>query len=448
MSSRGLPKKGKRRPEEAAGSSTSGLQTADDYYEKASENEESGDRWLSSDLSKALRFYQKAFALYLQAIELDPAHTDAKYNASRLLFSVYTDYIKNEGVNLSDLSNCEEALNRSDFSVVKPIEQVAQFYSQCLDSPNWDLSFNAALCFFEYAEKTASKDFGTALQAADRAKQLLEKTLDDQIAAVQNEDDEVTQDEVLETCIECYRLAAAVNEAVYTEEMSNSADQILLDLITRADQVVSELVDVDEEDLNEARMAKLEYLASRGTDFASMQQAWQSDLEESGEKLMLEAGSYRTLLGKLADANAAISDDDKWEVLTQMDRLYRQALTLLKEDLEDSEEEDQKSSILAQIAAVFIEQADIALERSQLSSETALKYRATLQKNSRSLLKNAMTFAKKSAGLRESALGKLLRTKRLREAVARLSVLEQKPPPLNVEQELIDLQEIDAYKSN
>ena len=47
-------------------------ETVDQCFNKGTEEEESGDRWITSDLSKALRFYQRAFDLYQKNTKDEP----------------------------------------------------------------------------------------------------------------------------------------------------------------------------------------------------------------------------------------------------------------------------------------------------------------------------------------------------------------------------------------
>ena len=144
-----------------------------------------------------------------------------------------------------------------------------------------------------------------------------------------------------------------------------------------------------------------------------------------------------------------------------MDRLYKQAYRILKAELDEyklrkkKDHGDDSSNIISQICTIFIEEADIALERSNLTScDIALKSQSVLVKNFHALLKNAVIYSKKSGGLRESIVGKLMREKRRREALIRMCIADGKTSVAELNsiigfkhwpQEVQDLAEVAQY---
>lgn len=73
--------------------------TAEEFLDAGTELEDNGDRWIasSSDVPKALRFYQKAYDHYLRAIQLGkvgPIVNDAAYNVARMQYVIYLKVVK------------------------------------------------------------------------------------------------------------------------------------------------------------------------------------------------------------------------------------------------------------------------------------------------------------------------------------------------------------------
>jgi len=65
--------------------------TSSDFHDLGVSLEESGERWLSGDTAKSLRFYEKALEAYNTALRLDPTNFDAGYNKARVLYITGTD---------------------------------------------------------------------------------------------------------------------------------------------------------------------------------------------------------------------------------------------------------------------------------------------------------------------------------------------------------------------
>lgn len=450
-------------------------ETATQFFDRGTEEEESGDRWITSDLSKALRFYQRAFNDYIKALNLDSTHLDARYNASRLLFSVYTEYIKNDGVNLADLTNCDDALAGNESSVIQPLNQIASFFQNSIevgqnnDELPWDLYYNAAICYFEYVEDMTrngyetDSQFSQAVDMMKRSESLFLTVLQFQIQelgtlvdamngkVVETEDNETdgkTEDtilpsSVLETCLNGYRLVETMYEDACNTNRIELVQTASSDFIQHMDSAVSNLLDqfsteqyegipaLTEDEVYELKLTKISYLASQATDFKSCDSIWSEPLENRPEKMLLEAESYRTILDKIDESQSTIEDSIKWDVLTHMNKLYKEAYKQLKSQLNlykagRKDSGDEKSDILSQICSIFIEEADIALEKSSLQYKPALDYHDLLVKNCHSLLKNALIFSKQNGGLRESISGKLVRAKRRREALTRMCIIEGK----------------------
>ncbi|KAI5956863.1 hypothetical protein KGF54_000481 [Candida jiufengensis] len=130
--------------------------TSEEWLEQGSIDEESGDRWLGSDIPKALRFYQKAYHSYLKSIA-EGGEQDAYYNSCRLLLQVYL-LIKEDGLVLENLSGIDE-LYVSD-SILANLEQILELHRKSLKviGDNSDLLFNTVIVYIEILEASASND--------------------------------------------------------------------------------------------------------------------------------------------------------------------------------------------------------------------------------------------------------------------------------------------------
>lgn len=161
--------------------------TTEDLIEEGAANEESGDRWLSTDLAKALRFYQNAYSDYRNAISADNsgfvALQDAYYNALRLLFLVYTQYSKNDSIDVTKLSNVEEVLTGDENSVVQEISAILVAHERSMavgpGSAPSDLLYNSVLVYTDAIDDT--DDAGLVEQYATKGLALVKEVLKVQV---------------------------------------------------------------------------------------------------------------------------------------------------------------------------------------------------------------------------------------------------------------------------
>lgn len=257
--------------------------TFEEFHDAGADNEESGDRWLGSDLAKSLRFYQKAYVNYLDALSCAPSsppNWDCSYNCARLLFHVYHTYTVGDGVNVQDLSNVDEVFARGSRSVLQPLSFIIDSHRQLLEliqnsgqiaSP--DLQFNTAIALTEAIEVHLCMEdtpFSVLVLFAQEAINLLHHLLETQLndmaqfiselqLAFTNEqngmdhanmpqdefkpkgseqftnDDSVIQPiDLLETVVAAYKLSTALKEAANTlQEVGIAAETMLrLDMIS------------------------------------------------------------------------------------------------------------------------------------------------------------------------------------------------------------------------
>lgn len=165
-------------------------QTAEEFLEQGSIDEESGDRWLGSDLSKALRFYNKAYEAYLKSIEVSKfADLDSYYNSSRLLFHVYNHYT-NSGIKYYQLTNIDEVLGAGNYSVVQELPLIVRAHEKAIDVAtnageklSTDLLYNTALVYVEVLEYHQDKydaNFDDLLSLSIKAQELLKNVIEQQ----------------------------------------------------------------------------------------------------------------------------------------------------------------------------------------------------------------------------------------------------------------------------
>ncbi|KGK40236.1 hypothetical protein JL09_g648 [Pichia kudriavzevii] len=429
--------------------------TAVDFNEQGMVFEESGDRWFSSDLSKALRFYYRAHESYKQALKLDPLLNGALYNLPRLEFEVYNKFTKDESVISDDLINCADALNScGPEGLFKDIQSLCKSFEVSINILHqagkaefieWASYFNMAMCYFEYIENMGNdpsclQNLGLKnelILTVQRCISLFDKVFCHMTNVLNNNaiDETVNLEAAAVVCTESYRMLASVYETLYNADLVAVMDSITSDFITKIDSFASTLsIDIIPPDtLTTLKIAKLMLNASRHQDFGQFLQVWSSEneLNEILEKQLLEASSIRSFLEKYETNDIQIPLEIKWSVLSVMANQYRVINNKLREEItllenSKSSENDALSSKISLLCSVFIERADIDLERSLMETPDAMQHKSILFNNCKNFLKNALIFSKKSGGLRESISGKNIRKKKQREALMRLCLIEGK----------------------
>ena len=432
--------------------------TADEFYDRGVDSEESGDRWFSSDLAKSLRFYYRAHQDYLNALRLNPVNADALYNLPRLEFEVYTKYIKDDSVILDDLENCADALNDNKAgglfqdipSLCRSFEASIQTLQQSGNDSliGMDFYYNTAMCYYEYIDTLCADTQNIeslsseteVVKAIERCIMFFSKyffSIRSVISGENEKDDDLQTDleSAANACIESYRMIATVYETIFSQQLIDTMSLVTDGFILQVDSFAEELshAGIGETLLQSLKIAKLSERSSRILEFESLTQAWRSEesLNSLLEKQLIEASSTRSFIDKFETVGLTINADVKWAILNALSIQYRKITEALREDMAEAEksqvlESDIISTKICLLCSVFIERADIDLERSLLDTEVARESQEVLQNNSRNLLRNALIYSKKSGGIRESIGGKLTRKKRQREAAMRLCLLEGK----------------------
>lgn len=439
-----------------------GPQTIEDFIEEGAIEEESGDRWLGSDLAKALRFYQKAFSNYQQATRVQNAENatlqDAYYNALRLLFHVHSQFAKADGVDVSQLKNVSEILTGDDTSVVQDIHHILLAHERSMEvNPGavpLDLFYNSALVYTEAIEE--SEDFGEMESMAYKAQAIIKEVLRQQIAEFQEflvlflapataevapeENQEFTSSktvqppDIVDSVIAGYGLAQAILEGVEGQAELQSAVSFVAPFVQDLEAVVVEIKSLGDSELvapvekdqeNEYLLAKACTQALSCSSLEEVYGVWEhARLPEIPQRYMLAADSIETVIERFG---SEIDPQDYWGALTRMNNFLKKAQELLGAEQRAKNPNDLGvGALISQLASVYIARSDVDLQRSQLPLEAAQKNLEVLQKNAKAFLKNAMNLAKVSGGIRETALERAHREKRRIEAISRLCVLEGK----------------------
>lgn len=455
--------------------------TSEEFYDEAVNHEESGDRWFSSDLSKAIRFYYRSFLSYKKALSLNPTNADALYNLPRLQYEVYCKYIKDDSVVLSDLDNCADAIN-SRAGLLLDIVSVCKSFEASVDtlsksgqenSIGWDFYYNIAMSYFELIE-TSMTDSSLLENMANNSPIMMyiqrcvfsfNQVVDFMIqvigGSVNNE--EVNIQSLADTCIECYRMISCIYESLFSRSLVDLMDEAVAGFVEKVDSVVAELTagGITIDTITDLKIAKLRERSARALSIEEFTDVWNLEpgLENNMEKHLVEASSVRSFLDKFDTVDIKLETLTRWNILFALGNKYKTINDHLREKIQKLEgtndiENDMLSKTICLLCSVYIERADIDLERSVLDFPDAARHKAVLENNIRSFLKNAIIYCKKSGGIKESASGKLLRKKKQREAVMRLCLIDGKTQeewdkivgsqywPL----ELQELSEIEAYK--
>lgn len=422
-------------------------ETLEDFIEEGAVEEESGDRWLGSDLAKALRFYQKAFSNYKSAIDLNQENShDAYYNALRLLYLVYSQYTKVDSIEYSKLINIGEVLTGDQNSVVQDISSIVAAHEAAIAAspqPSADLLYNTVMVYTDFIEEC--KEVQQISHCGERAHVLLGELLERQKAQAQAQaqaqtqgqglaetEEKVTPGDVLDTVVAGFKLTQAILEQDRTL-------RLFLQPITEIEQVGQSVLNEVSPQEREEFLVTRAYVDGLSRDsLAELYDVWDGDLPATAEKYMLAADSIETFLTQ-NDINAGpgTDPDTYWTALTKMNNYFKAAQDILNAEYQrrkvSAATESGLGSLISQLSKVYIARADIDLQRGQLETEQARTNAELLLRNAKAFLKNAMNLAKTSGGIRETVVEKLEREKRRIEAVSRLCVLENKTDPAELD---------------
>ncbi|KAL6454151.1 hypothetical protein SBY92_003610 [Candida maltosa Xu316] len=450
--------------------------TASEFLEQGSIDEESGDRWLGSDLAKSLRFYDKAYLNYAQATRLDGSLIDAYYNASRLLLHVYQIVKKVPESNSIIMEN-------------KLILNIAQNAGQVSN----DLLYNYAIVNLEWLELQKEDDlvsFDSLIEVYKKISGIFEQLLKQQteeltrfVQDLENIDSETsslntvgqndnsnpspTQEELIsedgviqptdlfETVLSAYKLIQVIFENASSNDIIPSLNQLVLSLLDVNDTISHKLItnyseashitemvsNISSSQINELKLIKLNIVGLMETDPIKVIDMWTSDQEvtnDVAEKYMIASDNLQSLLDRndinLTAINNHGNESDKdvfWKILTFQNNMLKKAQELVNNQMQTEKKNNLQSyelgSLIGQLSEIIIARADIEVQRSSIVDyPTSVNNHQVLFNNSKNLLKNAMNIANLNGGLRERIIEKIHREQCKLEAVFRLCLLEGK----------------------
>lgn len=444
-------------------------QTADEFLDQGAIDEESGDRWLGSDLAKALRFYQKAYNQYLMAIKLSPNSTlDSYYNASRLLFHVYNQYFKTDGVSVYDLNNVEDAISDGEDSVVQNLSEIVSAHEKAIDVANslnvripLDLLFNTALVYTEVIEiqqENESDNFDTVLEYGYKTQGIFQNLIELQTAELQKfindlneitsdslstnniassndtspQEEEFTSEEVLqpsdvfETIISAYRLAQAVLENIsdpnsqlmrsldminpFLSTCEAVADDLILSFGERNNTKSDMISSITQENVDDYQICKTYIKGLAINEFSKVYELWNSDeLPQTPERYMLAADNIQTMIDR-NDINLISACSNQtiaefyWKALTQMGKYYKQSQELLNTLL--TEKKKRPSGTDDGIGSIISQISNIIIARSDIDLQRSqLQNYEPALKHKVVLFQNCKTFLKNAMNISNTTGG-------------------------------------------
>lgn len=465
--------------------------------EEGSIAEESGDRWLGSDIAKALRFYQKAYDAYTRSIQLNHGaeNLDAYYNASRILLQVYLLNKSSDGLVLEDLTNIDEIYGPN--SIVQSLEVILDKHLKALGvcGRHPDLLYNTVTIYVEILESDVTIENNVPLDQLisifSSAQTILSELLPRQMNALETfvhdlttstaesratpprttlpsteqeqeelESVEVTQPvDGLETVLLAYRMIQTIYENLTERNDVTIINTTIKPFLDSVDQVANELVSKYSESslsknemlqnislpqLNELKIARNSIISMQGSDALEAINIWDKFfsnevIQEIPQKYLTCVDTVQTILERdnitintISDSFSTSDKEVYWQVLTKQNILLKKAQGLTQDELNTKRKlplgvEQGIGSTIIQLCDIMIARADLNLQMSMIKEyEPSAKNQAALLQNCRTLLKSSMNIANTSGGLRERAIEKLDREKKLGEAVFRLCLLEGK----------------------
>lgn len=429
--------------------------------------EESGDRWLGSDLAKAIRFYQRAYLSYLRVLEM-PIDTpqvklDAYYNISRLLFHVYTQYFRTDGVSVNELQNIDEVLT-SEQSVIQKLPVIVQYHEQTAEISHQlqiplstDLLYNTALVYTQVIEDqqdNLDSDMEEIYILGQKTQTLLNDLLTLQVNQLKSfiEDLKVinTNDpssssqntstptsehnvsgeqvlqppDVFDTLLTGCKLSQAILENINDPQLQIPRCQLLiLPFVNTCDTIANELIS----EFGQGNNAREEYLSSIETsqiheyqilkvylesllinDMTELVTFWDQhlpQLPEIPDKYLLFSDGLQEFLDR-NEVNLTTANQQQniaegfWKLLTSMTNSLKKAQELL--GIQKSQlnfNSEDLGQVIITISNIMIQRSDIDLQRCQIQT-----YEPAI-KNQQLLMKNAEVFLKSAMNMANTSGG-------------------------------------------
>lgn len=442
-------------------------QNAEEFLEQGAADEESGDRWFGSDVTKALRFYQKAYELYLACIRMAPGQfPDSYYNAARLLFHVYNHYVSAEEVNVETLENVGNATSGNAESVMQPIAVVLRAHEEALRfaglTPSIDLIYNYALVHTAFLEDEDPSlpdtlSYGSAAiqlfqqvltrqveeltSFAAEIKELVSPELssttdvtepnvipDASLSGISPTKEEHTSEEVLQpvdvldTVVAAYKLALAMVECTISSDISPVVD-IVQPFLESCDTIASELMtsfsistnqtpemissiepeNYDEYAVNRAFLHSFAHI----DDAATYINYWNQDsLPRTPDRYMLSADGLGLFLERHS-LNVKLAHADQaatlWKCLSQMNTYYKSAQDLLQAQY--LQKAKAPSGTNEGLGSLISQVCKVTIARADIEVQRCQLDQELARKSREVLLKNAKTLLKNAMKMAETTGG-------------------------------------------
>lgn len=426
----------RRLPKKSEAKKVSLPSTATDYLEQGSIDEESGERWLGSDVSKCLRFFNKAYLNYLQAIKLDPKLLDAHYNSVRLLLHACQIFKRIP-------TSHEIAIENASLEVVQNISDIRIAYENSLNSAQRldqvlnDLLYNYAIVYLEWLESQQEEEeetgslvsFEQVVEVYDRVQGIFQNLLNSQLEELERfvndlksidsnnigggdiydgnssssgdetKQEELTSEEVVqptdlfETVLSSYKLIQSVYESVSSNDLILSVSQLVSPLLEINDRVANELIikyseashvnsmvsNITLKDVNELKLVKLNLLALAETDIFRLLDIWKIDNEipeTLPEKFMVVSDSLQALLDRndinLLTINSQGTESDK-DTFWKILTFQNNMLKKAQELLNDQMQSQKKSNLqLEDLGSLIAQISEVVIARADIELQRSL----------------------------------------------------------------------------
>lgn len=434
------------------------LTDLEELVDSAIADEDSGDRWRTSDLSKSLRFYQSAFTCYCRAIEVcqeqqNPAiHiSECYYNALRLLFLVYNQFQGCECIDLGLLTSYPEVLQEGSNCVIQELDQILAAHENAIrmsgSAASTDLLYNTALVYTEVIENLESEqDIIEALQRSITLFQQIFKTNVDElhinvqgaseqgasepnraISNVASTDDAGAElfeskrsqpRDIVDTAISMFTLfrtyidssAIELDQAIVTGLQStlSEVDTVVNKLLNDYHKNINDSLSILEEQKNEYMIAR-EYAISTLLDLNSSCLNWDNDsLPETAERYMLAADSIQSILDRISlrlesenGFNNGPNQSDRvevyWSALSKINNYLKKALEILmkrKAELVKATGSEQRG-----LGALILQICTVCVARADVDQQRRRLHHPEGQAHLELLGRNVLAFLKNAVAM-------------------------------------------------
>lgn len=369
------------------------MNTPEELLNQGTEEEESGERFTLSDLSKSLRSYQRAYEYYIKASSGSNGRTllDSRYNACRLVYHVYNQFFKDGVVDISlDLKSVSNVLS-SPYLIVQTVPEILLLHEQVIESYDsmgfskdvyfpWDLWYNTCLVYTELIEDSDDEDvsFERFQYYYTRAISLFEDILEYQVRKLREDvshdeesHDEESHDEgehhheveeedqemeyeaessivpstILETIAAAYLLVQSVFESAnlndkYKHEslvpllngFSSKLEMIANSLLEEFSDSPDEYYQLDENELHNYHIARISIQGLQAQSLQSLTDIWLSQLPSIN---IILPETYLMIADNFQNflVRTVLNTEEQWKTLSTISSYYKKSQDAYAEKL-------------------------------------------------------------------------------------------------------------------